>query len=203
MGNNRDSAVWYPGQPYMQLVSNHTHLLTAPHHWSASWKKDSHVKRTLFNSLHCGYVAGKCKSRNLFQHCRKKHHTSICEGRGTQNTNPAILPVPVMMLNPDAPLLRPLYVPSSPQPAIELHVLLDSGSQSSYIADRAWRHLKHHFCGAITQLTLSHPAHLSLFLKVSLNVLLATSNCICNFASSLLLLINFLSCFVCWFIIYV
>ena len=107
-----------------------------------------------FNYLRRGHVAGKCKSRSLCRHCNKRHNTSICEGRGTQNATPATTQAPVTpTLNPDAPpfeststtlcaseeksvLLQTacarVYSSSNAQPVIELRVLFDSGSQRSY-----------------------------------------------------------------------
>ena len=117
-----------------------------------------------FNCLRLGHVSGRCRSRNFCRHCNKKHHTSICEGSGTQDSNTPTAPAPVTnTLSPDAPpfeststavcasetksvLLQTararVYNPSRPQPAIELRVLLDSGSQRSYITERARRLLK-------------------------------------------------------------
>ena len=36
-----------------------------------------------FNCLRRGHVAGKCRSQNHCQICKRKHHTSICERSGT------------------------------------------------------------------------------------------------------------------------
>ena len=56
-----------------------------------------------FNCLRRGHVVGRCRSQNLCRHCKKKHHTSICEGRGIQNPNPSTPPAPVTpTLNPEA-----------------------------------------------------------------------------------------------------
>lgn len=118
-----------------------------------------------FNCLRRGHVAGKCRSQNVCRHCRKKHHTSICDGGGTRNPSLATPQAPVTpTLDPDAPpfestattlcagemktvLLQTakarVYNPSSSsQPARELRVLLDSGSQRSYITERARSLLK-------------------------------------------------------------
>ena len=117
-----------------------------------------------FNCLRRGHVVGRCRSQNLCRHCKKKHHTSICEGRGILNPNPSTPPAPVTpTLNPEAlpfgstttalcasetktVLLQTararVYNPSTPQPAIKLRVLLDSGSQRSYVTERARRLLK-------------------------------------------------------------
>lgn len=117
-----------------------------------------------FNCLRRGHIVGKCRSQNFCQHCKRKHHTSICERKETQPPNTATRPAPVTpALNPDAlpfeststtlcttemktVLLQTararIYNPSTPQPLIELRVLLDSGSQRSYITERARRLLK-------------------------------------------------------------
>ena len=114
-----------------------------------------------FNCLRRGHVVGTCRSQNLCQHCKKRHHTSICEKRGTQN--PQLTTPAKPALNPDAlpfestttalctgevktVLLQTarvrIYNPSSPQSAVELRILLDSGSQRSYITERAQRLLQ-------------------------------------------------------------
>ena len=116
-----------------------------------------------FNCLRRGHVVRKCRSQNHCQLCRKKHHTSICEGReGHPYTLAQPLAPVTPMLNPDAApyestpttsalcansiktvLLQTararVYNPSIPQTAVEMRVLLDSGSQRSYMTERARR----------------------------------------------------------------
>ena len=65
--------------------------------------------------LRRGHIAGKCRSQNLCQHCRKKHHTSTCERMGTQKTQPTTATDPVSTtLSPDALPLSRLRLPCAP-----------------------------------------------------------------------------------------
>ena len=109
-----------------------------------------------FNCLRCGHVAGKCRSQNHCQICKRKHHTSICERSETQ-TPTSVRPPPVTsVLNPEAPPFEStpttsaqcandmktilllmararVYNLSAHQSTAEMRVLLDCGSQRSYI----------------------------------------------------------------------
>lgn len=112
-----------------------------------------------FNCLRRGHIAGRCKSQNVCRNCQRKHHTSICDGKGSQNpVSPAATNSVQPTLNPAAPsfestnttlcpsrmkniLLQTararVYNPSYPNLVKELRVLLDGGSQRSYITERA------------------------------------------------------------------
>ena len=119
-----------------------------------------------FNCLRKGHLVRNCRSPRRCQKCSSRHHSSICEGRSPQQSEdqPPSLAKPIggaaTPLNPQAPpftatptsnnlctdgrvavLLQTarasIYNPAHPQRSIEVRVLLDSGSQRSYISERA------------------------------------------------------------------
>ena len=104
-----------------------------------------------FNCLRRSHISRTCKSTSRCQKCKRKHHTSICDA----SSDPPALPSrPV--LNPVAPpfqtnntlcsasvqtmLLQAvsamIHQPSNPD------IILDGGSQKSYLSERAQRLLK-------------------------------------------------------------
>ena len=120
-----------------------------------------------FNCLRKGHLGRDCRSANRCRKCKKKHHSSICEGLFPDQqrlptvqsdlTQPAN--VPISQLNPEATpdvvtptssnvcsdnrkivLLQTarahVYNPSDPHRTMEVRLLLDGGSQRSYITDR-------------------------------------------------------------------
>ena len=120
-----------------------------------------------FNCLRKGHLGRDCRSANRCRKCKKKHHSSICEGLfPDQQHVPTVQPgpaqpanVPSSHLNPDAPpyiatptssdicsnnrrmvLLQTararVHNPSDPHRTMEVRLLLDGGSQRSYITDR-------------------------------------------------------------------
>jgi len=118
-----------------------------------------------FNCLRKGHIGRSCRSSSKCQKCKGRHHTSICERQGTEQTRrPLSLAQPPdtkqMSLNADAPSYTPtqttntfcsdrrktvllqtarsiVHNPSNPQTLIEVCLLFDSGSQKSYITERA------------------------------------------------------------------
>ena len=120
-----------------------------------------------FNCLRKGHLGRHCRSPGRCQRCKAKHHTSICElteqkgdrqppssaatSKTSANTSTT--------LNPDAPLYTPtssnhancsdnrrtasadrscvLYNPSNPVISLEARLMFDTGSQKSYITERA------------------------------------------------------------------
>ena len=111
-----------------------------------------------FNCLRRGHMAGRCSTCQL---CKKRHQP---ETKEPTRTSAAVVPVTSQsVLNPEAPAFEStlttlcssynqtvllqtarakVYNPSSPHQVTELCVLLDSGSQRSYITERAQRLLR-------------------------------------------------------------
>ena len=120
-----------------------------------------------FNRLREGHVGHTCHSSSNCQQCQGTHHTSICENRFQSNRSTNEVPSLVQSsvpdgtrLNPDAPLYTPdvttstlwsdqgktillqmahgvVQNPQNPWKFIEFRLLMDSGSQKSYLTDRA------------------------------------------------------------------
>ena len=122
-----------------------------------------------FNCLRKGHLSRACRSSSKCQCCKGKHHTSICEAQPhmvePEKKPPSLAqptePLPTG-LNPDAPTYTPttnafcsaqrrtvllqtaravVCNPSNPGMMIELRLLFDSGSQRSYITERAMKML--------------------------------------------------------------
>ena len=122
-----------------------------------------------FNCLVRGHIGRRCRSPPQCQTCKRKHHPSICDRTvvtdlksppsAAESTN-----VSISTLNPEAPpyvsnptsalcsastksvLLQTAralsYNPRKPDSRVELRILLDGGSQRSYLTERARRVLK-------------------------------------------------------------
>ena len=113
-----------------------------------------------FNCLRKGHISRNCKSSSRCRKCKRKHHTSICEAEGGQ-TQPTSLATPSGSdLSPGAPPFRPSQTttnicsshsqvvflqtaravirnPTDTGTSIEVRLLFDSGSQRSYLSERA------------------------------------------------------------------
>lgn len=118
-----------------------------------------------FNCLRKGHLSRNCRSPRRCQKCNGRHHSSICEGRSLERTPAAVDQLSLAQptnasLNPEAPpfttvptssnlctngmkavLLQTarasVYNPAQPHRSIRVRVLLESGSQRSYISERA------------------------------------------------------------------
>ena len=118
-----------------------------------------------FNCLRKGHLGRKCRSPSRCQRCGGRHHTSICEVQVTEQPRrpgqpPPSINAPSTRLDPEAPSYTPtqttntfcsdkgrtvllqtaravVHNPSRPQISIEVRLLFDSGSQKSYITERA------------------------------------------------------------------
>ena len=119
-----------------------------------------------FNCLIKGHIGRKCHSSPQCQTCNRKHHPSICDQSAAvyQNSPSSSTNTVVSTINPDAsPLLSPtmnvlsptgrkcvllqtaralICNPKTPDSPVELRILLDGGSQQSYMTERARRALK-------------------------------------------------------------
>ena len=115
-----------------------------------------------FNCLRRSHVSRDCKSSLRCQRCKRKHHTSICEA--TINQPSSLANSTPTGLNPDATPYQSnttatlcsdklqavflqtaravIHNPSTPHVSLEVRLLLDCGSQKSYISERA-RELLH------------------------------------------------------------
>lgn len=125
-----------------------------------------------FNCLARGHLSRQCRSSGRCFKCKGKHHTSVCEGRDQAppsvnqtppSANQTLPSQQTSTLSPDAPpfsatsnnfcagsvnsvLLQTakarIYNVSAPHRSAELRLLLDSGSQRSYLSERARRRLE-------------------------------------------------------------
>ena len=114
-----------------------------------------------FNCLRRGHVAHQCRSKGKCTHCRGRHHSSICL-RGVLRPPPAssggeqIKTQQPFGINPSAPASQPsttslwtssnqgillqtaqvmVFNPDDPQHSKQVRVVLDSGSQQSYVTE--------------------------------------------------------------------
>ena len=111
-----------------------------------------------FNCLSKGHLSRHCRSAGRCANCKGKHHTSICNTQDETPPTTAQSLVQEKPLNPNAPtftatannlcagkvqsvLLQTarahIYGASNPRRSIEVRLLLDSGSQRSYLSKRA------------------------------------------------------------------
>lgn len=118
-----------------------------------------------FNCLAKGHLSRQCRSAGRCFKCKSKHHTSVCEGqnRPPSSTDQSHAQTQESALNPDAPpftatannfcassvksvMLQTakacIYNVTAPQRSVKIRLLLDSGSQRSYLSERARRLLK-------------------------------------------------------------
>ncbi|XP_064388661.1 uncharacterized protein LOC135336735 [Halichondria panicea] len=113
-----------------------------------------------FNCLRKGHMGRNCRSTSKCLKCKGRHHTSICE-REVAELNPRPHTVqPETTLSPDATPYTPtlannalcsdkgnaillqtarsiVHNPAKSETSIEVRLLFDSGSQKSYITERA------------------------------------------------------------------
>eukprot|EP00731_Ephydatia_muelleri_P014947 Em0008g667a len=115
-----------------------------------------------FNCLRRGHVSRECKSLSRCQKCKRKHHTSICD-TATASTTPSSSSHSVdPKLNPKAPLFQAakptstlcshseqfvflqtaravIHQPCNSHVSLAIRLILDGGSQKSYISEHAQR----------------------------------------------------------------
>ena len=124
-----------------------------------------------FNCLVKGHIVKKCRSAPQCQTCKRKHHPSICEQSAAapphdspSSAETTATNVSIPTLNPEAPPFHSItantavcstnaksvllqtaraafYNPKFPGTRVELRMLLDGGSQRSYLTERARRRL--------------------------------------------------------------
>ena len=116
-----------------------------------------------FNCLRRSHVSRNCRSSSRCQKCNKKHHTSICDaGQREAGTPHSSTP---STLNPGAAPFTTLsttttfcsdsvqtvflqtaraviHHPTDPNVSLDVRLILDGGSQKSYISERARHRLK-------------------------------------------------------------
>lgn len=129
-----------------------------------------------FNCLRKNHIGRNCRSTAKCLKCKRRHHTSICEG-GSPRPHPSPVSVPTglpsMKLDPEAPAYHPaqttnnlcsdnmktvllqtarsiIHNPYDPRITLEVRILFDSGSQRSYISERARNLLALNSCGEQT-----------------------------------------------------
>ena len=114
-----------------------------------------------YNCLRKGHLVRACRSQSKCQNCRGKHHTSICEKSNQPDKVPSLAQkkeTPTTPLDPAVPAFVPtanslccdlkktvllqtaivlVQNPARPEKFVELRLLLDSGSQRSYLSERA------------------------------------------------------------------
>ena len=150
---------WYKGNRLVHIVGNP--IPTA---------SDVEARKKILLSSGCcfccfrrSHLAKECLSAGRCRNCRGKHHTSICE-RGTRPKENPRSAAASADLNPETPafslnttstlcsaprraiLLQTARTiirnPSNPKLAIEARLLFDSGSQRSYLIERAMKQLQ-------------------------------------------------------------
>lgn len=118
-----------------------------------------------FNCLRRNHRARDCRSSTACKRCQRRHHTSICEQESPGNQTPSLTSTPKTDLNPGATSYVPktttstlcstekkavllqtacavVHNPMKPEVVLEIRILLDSGSQRSFITDRAMKLLQ-------------------------------------------------------------
>lgn len=116
-----------------------------------------------FNCLARGHLGRHCRSAGRCFKCKGRHHTSVCEGQDQRSAKVDQSLAQGSALNPNAPsfastsnnfcagsaksvLLQTaracIYNPAAPHHSVEVRLLLDSGSQRSYLSERARRLLQ-------------------------------------------------------------
>ena len=113
-----------------------------------------------FNCLRKNHLSKNCHSTSRCRHCQGKHHTSICEKKKESSS----LATPTKF-NPEAATFSPdvttstlcttqtktilmqtaraiVYNPLKPRMTVEVRLLFDSGSQRSYMSERAMKLLQ-------------------------------------------------------------
>ena len=129
----------------------------------ADCKQSLKTSGRCFNCLRRSHVSQNCKSSSRCQKCNKKHHTSICNAG--QEEAPTPFPLTKSTLNPEASPFATvptttafcsddmqtvflqtaraiIHHPSEPHVSLEVRLILDGGSQKSYISERARNLLK-------------------------------------------------------------
>ena len=106
-----------------------------------------------FNCLRKNHMLRNCKSNSKCQKCRRRHHTSICEGGNSSTpstdlltSNPTPLPViPTTSAHVGSSSSLTVFLQTAKATACnpdnarsaKIRLLLDSGSQRSYLSERA------------------------------------------------------------------
>ena len=110
-----------------------------------------------FNCLRRSHLSRQCRSSSKCKNCQRRHHVSICDQAGSSNQTPSLTSNQKTGLNPGASLYVPnqttsstekkavllqtactvVHNPANPKVVLEIRLLFDSGSQRSYISDRA------------------------------------------------------------------
>ena len=122
----------------------------------ASLKNDGRC----YNCLARGHLSRQCRSAGRCSKCKGKHHTSICDVQDQTPPSTSQSLSQTTTLNPEAPsfattannfcassvksvLLQTaraqIYNTTAPHHSVEIRLLLDSGSQRSYLSERARR----------------------------------------------------------------
>ena len=121
-------------------------------------------KGRCFSCLHMGHISRECRSSSRCHKCQKRHHTSICDSNFSQNqqvnspystgsgqkskipasqpTQPtsALFPQPTSCVSPNACAV--IHLPGGSHSCLRIRLILDGGSQRSYLSERARNVLK-------------------------------------------------------------
>ena len=104
-------------------------------------KKIVASKRLCFNCIKEGHRANECKSKGLCQHCKGRHHTSICSKLTTRNEDDkGSLPKLGLFATQENAVVYPVVVVKID--GIVCRALLDTGAGSSYISSELARRLE-------------------------------------------------------------
>ena len=121
-----------------------------------------------YNCLRKGHLSRHCRSASKCKLCQGRHHTTICDKNDKQSTpslatnlNPKATPYTPGAATNNTPTsttntfcstkrrnfllqtaLTVVHNPLKPKSAVQLHILFDSGSQRSYLSERAMKLLR-------------------------------------------------------------
>ena len=125
-----------------------------------SRKKSLRATGRCYNCLRKNHLSRDCRSSSRCRYCQGRHHTSICERESQSKESPS-LATPTK-LDPEATAFSPsvttnalcstqaktilmqtaraiVYNPLKPKVTVEVRLLFDSGSQRSYMTERAMK----------------------------------------------------------------
>ncbi|KAL5479417.1 hypothetical protein EMCRGX_G022937 [Ephydatia muelleri] len=121
-------------------------------------------KGRCFSCLRMGHISRECRSSSWCHKCQKRHHTSICDSNFSQNqqvnspystgsgqnskipasqpTQPtsALFPQPTSCVSPNGCAV--IHLPGGSHTCLKIRLILDGGSQRSYLSERARNVLK-------------------------------------------------------------
>lgn len=140
------------------IFCSSTHNAASCSSHSITLEKKVHLSEEArcFRCLTLGHLARQCKKKIACQHCSRRHASSMCiqYQRGEVNEHVTTTPVQLMSINQRSVVLLPTLANnvSGSTRALNCRVLLDGGSQRSFITTGVARKLG---CELVGQETLT------------------------------------------------